>query len=40
MFAVLDEQPAQLLDDLEKSFALLLDQHTAKQDTQRTDVAA
>ncbi len=37
---MLDEQPAQLLDYVEKSFALLLDQHTAEKNTQRPDVAA
>ena len=37
---MLDQQPSQLLDDIEESLTLLFDQHTAEQNTQRTDVAA
>ena len=40
LLAMLDQQPPQLLDHIEKRFAFLLDQHASQQNAQRADVAA
>jgi hypothetical protein len=39
LFAMLDENAPQLLNDTEQRLAALLDQNAAQQDSERTDIA-